>query len=678
MITRKIEFENFRCFYGHHEINLADKCESPVTLIHAQNGVGKTTILNALFWCFHNKFTERFEHRDKIINNDAERKGIREASVQIEFEHGDKLYTATRKFYKNSADTSFHMDYMSLNIGDGPIDEGTVQQPNLIIESIIPSGMAPYFLFDGEHAENFAGKDSNKIKSAVRDILGCTIVEKAIKHVGEVLKDYEKERNKVKVSTQSDELRRRKDHSEEIIRQNQQRLEEIKKSIENKREQIKDIDRFLSKVDASRIKELNSKRTKTEEDLKKFQSDKTNKELSQSKWLSENAKFLVAKKITEDTKDFIEEASTKGIIPAPYNETFIQDITNNKVCICGRPLEQGSPEYTKVISLLENATNAIVESRIGKIRGRIAEFEKQKENAPERYFGYAKDLTYIGESISRLEKELESINKEIGESNIESIREKESNRIRLKDNIVALEREEFQCNRLINEHESNVESLGRELQKNEFNNKEFKKATQIINNVKAIKDVLENKLIEEESGAIDIIQKYISDIVDKIMRKNVSIKLDENYNITMEDYSGTITGRSSGENQLIGLAFTVALIKFAKDRQSNQSDYFLSGTEAPLLLDSPFGQLDDLYKQSTAEFIPHCASQVVMLLSSSQSKDISDILDKYVTKEYILVRHNKGSKSETKDEMIKDLSGNAHQVTFYDMEYDTTKILSVR
>ena len=55
-----------------------------VTLIHAQNGVGKTNFLNAILWTFYNHTTGKFEQKDKIINAEAEDEGKTSASVHLQ------------------------------------------------------------------------------------------------------------------------------------------------------------------------------------------------------------------------------------------------------------------------------------------------------------------------------------------------------------------------------------------------------------------------------------------------------------------------------------------------------------------------------------------------------------------------------------------------------------------
>ena len=50
MILQEIRLSNFRCFHGEAHIRFSSDPEKNVTIIYAENGVGKTTLLNELLW----------------------------------------------------------------------------------------------------------------------------------------------------------------------------------------------------------------------------------------------------------------------------------------------------------------------------------------------------------------------------------------------------------------------------------------------------------------------------------------------------------------------------------------------------------------------------------------------------------------------------------------------------
>ena len=64
----EISFDNFRRFYGKQSFLLSATDNKNVTLINAQNGLGKTNILNSILWCFYGITTKGFEDRNLIFN----------------------------------------------------------------------------------------------------------------------------------------------------------------------------------------------------------------------------------------------------------------------------------------------------------------------------------------------------------------------------------------------------------------------------------------------------------------------------------------------------------------------------------------------------------------------------------------------------------------------------------
>lgn len=71
MKLEKLILENFRQFRGRQEISFSTYDDRNITVIHAENGFGKTALLNALLWGFygHEGLTEDVEQKDKIVNN---------------------------------------------------------------------------------------------------------------------------------------------------------------------------------------------------------------------------------------------------------------------------------------------------------------------------------------------------------------------------------------------------------------------------------------------------------------------------------------------------------------------------------------------------------------------------------------------------------------------------------
>ena len=176
MKIQKIELQNFRQFYGEQSLTLSTNPIKNVTLVHAENTVGKTTLLNAVLWAFFELTTKKFENADDIICHDAISEGQSSAKVTVDFMDEDSEYTVSRTFSKGSNGSKTRLS--AHRIVDG--DHKRIDAGQTLIGSIIPKPMAKYFFFDGEAAETFAAEGNRQeVRKAVRDILGCSFVDVA-------------------------------------------------------------------------------------------------------------------------------------------------------------------------------------------------------------------------------------------------------------------------------------------------------------------------------------------------------------------------------------------------------------------------------------------------------------------------------------------------------------------
>ena len=93
MILEKITIENFRQFRGKQEIFFSTIPNRNVTLVHAENGFGKTALLNALLWGFygHEGLTEDLPRKEIIIHEGTAARSKNpsgtSAKVTIRFTH---------------------------------------------------------------------------------------------------------------------------------------------------------------------------------------------------------------------------------------------------------------------------------------------------------------------------------------------------------------------------------------------------------------------------------------------------------------------------------------------------------------------------------------------------------------------------------------------------------------
>ena len=208
--------------------------------------------------------------------------GRTRASVEVLFEHNDKRYIAKRF---NNINGSAGREFVVARIDDG--SQITLDSPDTFINTVIPREMASHFLFDGEHAEVFLGENNRgSIKSAVRDILGCSLIETAIDDLQAVSNQFRKQIPSTKATNWIEELNSRHDSLSAQIETAKSSVEQLEKKREETNQQITDIDAKLRNTAAA--KELQQSRDRLTAQLiraKKRQKDHTDEVY---KWLGEN------------------------------------------------------------------------------------------------------------------------------------------------------------------------------------------------------------------------------------------------------------------------------------------------------------------------------------------------------------------------------------------------------
>lgn len=671
MILEEIRLTDFRCFFGESFIRFSEDPKKNVTIIYAENGVGKTTLLNALLWCFFGETTLRFEKRDEILNYDAKKLGRTTASVEVLFEHNGSRYIAKRF---SSINAVSRREFLVARIDNG--SQVTLDSPDTFINTVIPRDMASHFLFDGEHAEVFLGESNRgSIKSAVRDILGCSLIETAIEDLQVVSSQFRKQIPSTAATRRIEDLNNRLDSLVIQIETSKTSIEQLKRKREQTDQQIKDIDEKLRNTSAA--KELQQSRDILSGQLSRAQ--KRQKEFSDEayKWLGENGRFIVSKRITEETFSFLDEKQHRGRIPSPYNEEFVKDILSAEICICGAELIPGSIQTRKVASLLEKAANQLMRDRVSKVRGRLTSLKMERAKAPGRLAKAKKHLSEANDEFATAEAKLAEISEKLKGINFQDIAERERRRSELRDELRQIDQKIGSLNSSIASSERDQSTIDREI--NELAKQD--KQTAIYGRrrtlCESIKGKLEVQLVTEEDQARRVLRAGIKRILEATARKSLNLRMTDDYVISLVNSDGTALPKSSGENQLLGLAFTAALVEFAQIRKNAQDYRLLPGTIAPLVLDSPFGQLDDAYRSTTAEFLPKMARQVVLLVSKSQgSQDVLELLKDHLGAEYLLVRHNTDPQGDRRLES-RYLKGKEFRTAVFDANFDGTEIMEI-
>ncbi|MGN2613457.1 hypothetical protein ACTFQ6_17105 [Aliivibrio fischeri] len=177
--------------------------------------------------------------------------------------------------------------------------------------------------------------------------------------------------------------------------------------------------------------------------------------------------------------------------------------------------------------------------------------------------------------------------------------------------------------------------------------KKQKEHSLIVNRITATNNVA--KAFNELNDCFtDQVRNNLSERVNitfgKIIRKNVRAYIDEDFKLCIEKQSmhGDIEAKeqSTGERQVTSLSFISSIISLAKEKHEQKGKFFKGGLY-PLVMDSPFGALDDDYRFKVAECVANLADQVIIFVSNSQwNGNVKEACLDRVGNSYRLIHHS--------------------------------------
>jgi DNA sulfur modification protein DndD len=675
MLIEFIKISNWRSFYGHNDIIVSTKSDKNVTLIRAENGVGKTSLLAAINWCFFGILPSESEFEDPktLVNKFAQEKDqATTTTVEIDFRHDGKLYRACRR-YDQPTQTTHPLKLKDLV--DGGSVPSTKDRPDRFINSVIPREMAPHFFFYGEATSRYTGASgARKFSEAVKGILGSTVARMALDDLRKVMADYNKQASD-NTSAEAREAERGIEVVDEKIAHYKAELEKIDKEIIVADDRVDRLNRELA--GAKPAKEAQERRARKEANLATKEAERDKAEARSRSWMQQFATAILSEELVQEASEVIKQEDTRRKLPAPYDRKFVDEILEDKLCVCGRPIEKGSVEYEKIKALLDTAGDQAVMSRVLSTTEALGRLTEKSARAWSENARNNEDLRRIEGEIQRLDADIQEISKELANNPISDVADKEAARERARQQKRQAESRKMDVMTLINgleRQKADYESTRNELVRKSEAARRFVKRAQLA---AALTARLQARLQQEEEEARNAIEQVIDGIARRFMRKAVTVRLDKDYQLRLFDDKGVEVAKSTGENQLLGLAFTGAIAKYAKEREGAADDILLPGTVAPLVVDSPFGHLDPLYRKGVAEFLPDLASQVLLFVSTSQASDVvMETLSSKIGDEYLLTRHNVSDGAGKQPESIS-IRGRTYDLTKYNSDVEATRITEV-
>jgi DNA sulfur modification protein DndD len=603
---------NFRQFYGEQVIRFSRDNKQNVTVVHGVNGAGKTSMFIALNWVLYGLGAENIGElvskqaiAEATVGEDIETK------IQLAFSHAGQRFIATRaltvtkiseKDWQTKPQVEFSLDVIR---ADG--QTRNIPNPTGYIESILPSNVRTYFFFDGEKIDQFARPSHEaEVREAVRNVLKIEILERAKTHLDAVAREYQRELKK-HASGGLEELLDREARLRNEIEKARKRLSELREERAAAQRQIQEIDMRLGEIQEIRGWDEQRKVTHKEMAILEREKDRLWQEIKEA---ANRGFFRFAAGATSKALTVLDEKRERGEIPPGIREQFVQDLLARRVCICGRPIEENSEEQRRLVEILDQSVPSELETVVIQAAGDLRAIQRRIEAVPDQLRELMRRKAAIDDQMEELHAKLDEISRHLQGFDHEEVAALEKKRVEYGEKVQGLasdigryeERIENLRKRL-DELKTSIEKMRVSVKRAQGIQKRFSLARKAADAIEAMFDVFAHDMRES-------IQIEAKKIFQRLVWKESQfqdIRLSEDYHLEVIDRWG-LPARpelSAGERQVLSLAFITGMAK-------------VTGEEAPLVMDTPFGRLSSAHRESITQHIPEIADQLILFVTDEE------------------------------------------------------------
>ena len=636
MKFKKLILKDFFRYYGRQEIDCTVSDDKSVLVIIGENGRGKTTILNAFNFVLYGKLLEplteesmlNYRKKNEISNNI-----LTEAYVELIFEEGGVEYILKR--YVNFK-KDVYGNINKLTRAKGVVyridNNGNSSELNLKVfedRFLIPEDLSGFFFFDGERINRLAKVDGKKeIKKAILNILGISYIDNAKNDILKIKKKLLSESHKYSNGDDYQGIVDRIEETNEEVERVAKELKRIGNDIVTAEKKFDDVSNIIRNYNSKDIKDLEKHENRLSILLKDYKKRLIEIEKKIKRHIGNNFKFYLAKDSIKDTEKILEEKKSDGILPSNIKETFINDLLKNKKCICGACLEEGTSEYKAILDLKSKAGSKELDNAYYMLRGLIDKIKKMTKAFYPILDRLIDEREDIKKCIYETNEGLKSIRNKLKNSDIDMIKNAEELRSKIRNEIANLNQKKGKYQNIIDIYNKQVEVLEKKLRTLESNNKqiiELQNKLEIINKLQELNDDFKGMFTEIVREELDSkIKEVFSSITNKgyrvpVLTKEFELKITSKYNqVGIEECNKRDELLSTGEGQITSLSFIGALVSYARDKKDDDILSKLSGEDYPIVMDSPFGNLDEIHTKNVASNIGKLSSQVIIVVSQKQ------------------------------------------------------------
>lgn len=674
MKFKSITISNFRQFKGVHCIEFTQDKAKNVTVILADNNLGKTTILQAFQWCLYGKI--RLKNPNFLVNfqdfKAAEVGKIFEVSVRIDLVKNSDSYSVTRtqKFTKGNSPAPIAISNVNDNVKVICVKETGIAQDLGIkeIERIFPEELSRYFFFDGErmiHLGDGSTEGKQDVSTAVKGIFNLDAMERTVYLLDNVSKKYSKllragNNDKKALDEMNQQISLREAKMKEYEKANSNNNEKLDKC----RMHIFEIEQFLRAND--HVREYQIRRDQVESNLKDVESSIENIQRDIFNNFIKKSYRLMLYKSKDDVVQFLQsnEKLDEKVIDG-ITGFAISQILERGYCICGEKVCQNDDHYTKLSELKRFLPPASLSVLLKKTLRSFEQMENsRKEDIDELQSKIQTYFALVGRKEKLIDEKIDIHNK-IKNAGADLSQEEIATKER---NLKASKRLEADLMAAIKQnkdyYDKSKEMVDQLTEKKKMLAQCYSENDAILRKLSVTQEVkkkLETEFANLELKVREQLLNAVQKLMDQMLESKKKVSINSKYEFMILDAHGNDV-MGEGYKVVTSFSYIGGIISIAKEfmKEFNTQDTF------PLVMDAPYATLDNKNRQSVNRVIPTIADQMILFTTDSQyNGSVKDELSMRVGRVYKLSGRSNDKISTSGanndgDTVIREISNELH------------------
>ena len=645
---KSVTIKNFRAYHGDSgPILFSRNKESPVTIFHGTNGLGKTSLFNAIHWGIYGKERKSKDHKIKsegIVNSyiiDTLEDGHTDemfVKIQIENQNKDLQYEIQRKILLSkegiSNDPVINNDlggeiprsiivnsetvfsYKDPDSDDGePIKTSNPFTVDALLKKIFPRNLSNFFLLDGELLDDFLNGNSTFVKNGIEQISQLPLLQNCKKYIKNASN---------KVGTNATTNRTAYTLKEEAITTKQKMKNELTTEIPKISSEINELQKKLDvgtklilKYDEGTVQEKQASIETGKSALKLIEQNiKDNKIKIQFLVYNNLDKILMKNAYMISDKKYEQYVSEKKL-PSKFSKDILEQLLHSHECVCGRNLDQDETAINTIQQMLDVSYDSTLGHSMNKIVEQTNDIVNDFNNNDDLLNQISKcndDISEYRTKRADIKNQNDALEEELDKMNIVELEKIRKNNIELTLKLKDLSNQNHDNVTLLKGITAELVTLERDFQQLKRLTIKDNHATNKMDLGNFIQNILEKSHEQLRKEFVEEVRSSTEELFLKtapqrqVFPKVNCISIDDDtFAISALRDADKSKDISRGQAHVLGISFINAI------RKITTKNYFM-------IIDSPFNNISQQERIDICAELPtsHKNTQVTFLVTDSE------------------------------------------------------------